>query len=200
MKAHIINLEKRTDRKEQQINECLRVGFEPVIHKGIDGLLEFVKEAPNKRLRGHFGALQSHRNVLKSLKGTAPYHLIIEDDVLFIDDVLESMLSHVSSLPENWSLCYFGGHLHTMENATEEYNDLFWYARNVLGFYCYIIKDDHIDDLLETLESRLWKVDMLAIEYQHKNKNVYMTKKCHAWVRESYSDIAHAVINPDLRY
>lgn len=199
MKAHIINLERRIDRKASQIAECKRVGIEPIIHKAVDGQREFFKMATTRRMRGHFGCLQSHRNVLRAIKGTSNYHLIVEDDVLFIDDVVESIQNHIKQLPEEWTMCYFGGHIHTMENAIEDFNGSFWYARNVLGLYCYVVKDEAIDDILETFESRLWKADMVAIDYQQK-RDVYITKKCHAWVKEDYSDICHEVITPNLKY
>lgn len=199
MIANVINLERRIDRRDSQIKECERVGLVPVIHKAVDGQKEFFNMATTKRLRGHFGCLQSHRNVLKAIKGTAEYHLIIEDDVLFIDDVVSSIKNHIEFLPHDWSMCYFGGHIKTLENAIETFDSVFWYARNVLGLYCYAVKDECIDEILETFEARLWKADMVAIDYQQK-KDVYITRKCHAWVKEDYSDICHEIINPKLKY
>ena len=199
MKVNIINLERRPDRKEEMAAECKSKGLDPIFHIAVDGQKEFFKIESKKRMRGHFGCLQSHRNTLRAVKGTADYHIILEDDVILVDDFAESVKNHISILPDDWSMCYFGGHTKTLEGAVEDFDKDFFYARNVLGLYCYAVNDRYIDEILETLEARLWKADMVAIDYQQK-RDVYISKKCHAWIRESFSDICHEVINPDLKY
>ena len=199
MKANIINLEHRQDRLNEIKIECKREGLEVIRHDGVNGQVAFFKEADNRRMRGHYGCLQSFRNVLKSVKGSADYHLIMEDDVILTDGFVESVRLHMEEAPEDMKILYLGGHLHTLENATEDYNELFYRAKNVLGLYCWIIKDEYVDNLLSVFESRLWKADILAIEFQQLG-GCYMTKKCHAWIRESYSDILHKFNNPNLKY
>jgi GR25 family glycosyltransferase involved in LPS biosynthesis len=199
MKANVINLEHRKDRLKQMKIELLKANLELFRHDGIDGTKVFFNHAVNKRMRAHFGCLQSFRNMLHLVRGTADYHLVMEDDVLLIDDFKKSVEMHLEKIPADWDMLYLGGHVKTLDNAVEEYNELFWKAKNVLGLYCWIIKDSSIDALLEVLNSRLWKADMLAIEFQQKS-NTYMTRTCHAWVRESYSDISFEVIKPKLKY
>jgi GR25 family glycosyltransferase involved in LPS biosynthesis len=199
MNVNVINLDHRTDRLAEMYLEFEKHKLELVRHQGVNGLNVFIKEAKNKRMRGHFGCLQSFRNLLKNIKGTSEYHIIMEDDVILIDDFKDSVLNHIKQAPKDWDMIYFGGHIKTLENAIEEYDDLFWKAKNVLGLYCWVIKDSSIDGLLNIFNSRLWKADILAIEYQNIAK-VYITKKCHAWIRESFSDISQDVISPQLKY
>jgi GR25 family glycosyltransferase involved in LPS biosynthesis len=199
MKANIINLKHRTDRLKEIQSECEREGLELVRHNGVNGQDVFFKQFTNKRMRGHAGCWQSHVNLLNKVKGTAEYHLVIEDDAILCDGFKEKALSYINQLPNDCGLCYLGGSIDLYDNSIRDYNDSFNQALKVLATHCYVIKDSHIDLLLEVLNTRIYKVDVLFTEYQNTNLTL-ISKECLAWQRESFSDIGFKSFTHNTKY
>lgn len=206
MKAHVINLPHRTDRRDAMEEQCRRLGIEPIFFEATNGKVAFPDE-PRKLMRGHFGCLDSHKRLLESLydpkgmsierDGVEIVHLILEDDAVLADDWLEH--AYIGSmekrgLPSNFDILFLGGNITQMENAIEPFNDNFNVARNVLCTHAYKIKNHSIPRLLEVLNSRMWKVDILFTEFQ-KVANCYITKQCLAWQAVSHSDITDQVLD-----
>ena len=188
MIANIINLERRSDRLKQINNECVREGLYLVRHEAVDGQKEFFTRIDTKRMRGHAGCQQSHINLLKRIKGTQEYHLILEDDAELIGDFKIELENTLDKLPKDWTMCYLGGNTYLYENSIEDSDEYFYRALRVMATHCYLVKDDAIDNILNVLESRYHKVDVVLMDYQ-LNNIVYMSKKCLSWQRESMSDI-----------
>lgn len=188
MIANIINLERRPDRKEEMIQECESKGLNPVFHIAIDGQKDFFGKIHTRRMRGHAGCQQSHINLLKRIKGTQDYHLILEDDAVLTDGFKLELDNVLNKLPNDWTMCYLGGNTYLYENSVEDFDEYFYRALRVMATHCYLVKDECIDNILNVLESRYHKVDVMLMEYQLNNV-VYLTKKCLSWQRESMSDI-----------
>jgi GR25 family glycosyltransferase involved in LPS biosynthesis len=184
MKAHIINLPSRLDRRDKMIEVCKREELEYEFHDAINGQRVFFGSAPNKRLRGHFGCLQSHRNLLWEIKGTAKYHLVLEDDAELTEGFLDKVAELV--IPCDYDILYLGGN---SDKVTVPLNESVSIAKNVLTTHAYIVKDKAIDGLLKVLNSRLWKVDVLFTEFQESNLCL-ISNECLAWQRDSYSNIS----------
>lgn len=199
MKANVINLAHRTDRLIQIQNECNREGLELIRHEGVNGQVVFANEFSNKRMRGHAGCWKSHVDILKNIKGKSDYHLVLEDDAVLCDGFKDKLLSYIDKIPEDCGLCYFGGSVNLVENSISDYNDLFSQALKVYSTHCYLIKDSHIDNLLEILNTRIYKVDVLFTEYQAKYLTL-ISKECLSWQRESFSDISFDVLKYNNKY
>lgn len=194
MKANVINLAHRPDRMCEIEMECSREGLDVIRHEAVNGVKLFPDA--DKKLKGHFGCLHSHINLLKKVKGSNEYHLILEDDAILIEG-FEKKIFNLITL--DFDLLYLGGNVFSFENATETFDDKLNIAKNVLCTHAYIIKDESINGLLEVLESRNYKVDVLFTEYQ-KNHNCFITKECLSWQRESYSDIIFNKMTTNLKY
>lgn len=188
MKINVINLPHRTDRlnailfQTEKLNKC-----EVVMHQAVNGQREFFNYATTKRMRGHYGCLQSHRNLLKEVAGKDDIHIVFEDDVVFCDDFTDRMIEAIYNLPKDWSLLYLGGNTFT-ENSTEPYNDIFSIAKEVYTTHAYIINDKYIKELQQVLEQRLGKVDVLFVEFQKKFP-CYIVNEHIAVQSDSVSDI-----------
>jgi GR25 family glycosyltransferase involved in LPS biosynthesis len=198
MKANVINLNYRKDRLKEIQAECSREGLQLVRHEGVNGQKVFFDSFKNKRMRGQAGCWQSHVNLLNKVKGTSEWHLVLEDDEILCDGFKSKVEFYVSKLPTDCGLVYFGGTLNQGE-PIEPYNDLFNQAKYVLGTHCYLIKDTHIDKMLEVLNTRIYKVDVLFTEYQNKYLTL-ISKECLAWQRPSYSDITFINTNYNTKY
>jgi GR25 family glycosyltransferase involved in LPS biosynthesis len=199
MKANVINLIHRTDRLKEIQAEFTREGLELVRHDGVNGQSVFFNAFKNKRMRGHAGCWQSHVNLLNKVKGTANYHLVIEDDAVLCNGFKEKALYYINQLPEDCGLCYFGGSININKNSILYYNDSFNQALKVLATHCYVIKDSHIDLLLKVLNTRIYKVDVLFTEYQNTNLTL-ISKNCLSWQRESFSDIGFEILKYNTKY
>ena len=193
MKAHIINLPHRTDRKEAMIEQCQRLGIKPIFFEATNGKEAFPDE-PRDLMKGHFGCLDSHKRLLSSIYGTAAHHVIFEDDAV-LSDLVPAFIS--VRPPSSYDLIFMGGNTFQMENAVSPWNELFNRAHNVLCTHAYIIQDSAIPKLLEVLNSRQWKVDILFTEFQ-KIANCYITKECLSWQSVSHSDITGKVLDGNI--
>jgi len=197
MNAHIINLKHRTDRRANMQAQCERLGLNPIFFDAVNGHEKYPDE-PRPLMRGHFGCLDSHKQLLESIKGTAYYHLILEDDAVLSDHVSEFVYKTIDTFirAQGTVLCdvlFLGGNITQMPDAVEDtVPSHVWRAKNVLCTHAYIIKDDSINMLLAVLNSRQWKVDILFTEFQ-KIANCYITKECLAWQDVSMSDITGTV-------
>lgn len=194
MKAHVISLPHRQDRRDAMNAQCRRLGIEPIYFEATNGKAAFPSE-PRKLMRGHFGCLDSHKRLLASIKGTLnPHelHLILEDDA-----VLSDFFTNIRfvPLPVPTDLLFVGGNITQMEYAVMPFmNDYVNKANNVLCTHAYFIRDGAIPQLLEVLNSRMWKVDILFTEFQ-KIANCYITKQCLAWQAVSHSDITDQILD-----
>jgi GR25 family glycosyltransferase involved in LPS biosynthesis len=200
MTVHVINLKSRKDRLEHIKKVCDRESLRLSVHEATNGQQYYAKQFPNKRARGHAGCHHSHVTLLKKLRGTADYHVILEDDVELIEgfkDKVERLIYELSS--DDWFMLYLGGNLNVYENPVERCDEHFNYAKKVMGTHAYVVNDAHIDDILEVITERVHKVDVMFMGLQQK-VDVLISKECLAWQRETFSDIGFSVLNVNTKY
>jgi GR25 family glycosyltransferase involved in LPS biosynthesis len=196
MKAHIINLPNRTDRRAEMIDQCSKLGIEPLFFEATNGKEKF-EHIDSRLLRGHYGCLDSHKRLLQSIHGTDKKHLILEDDAVLHYDY-EQAFDGIGWL--DYDIVYLGGNVTQLEGATIPYSITFNRAVNVLCTHAYVIRDSSIPKLLEVLNSRMDKVDILFTEFQKQSK-AFITKKCYAWQAVSHSDITNSLLDGEkLKY
>lgn len=151
MRTYIINLDKRKDRLGQ-----LNCPFEYVRFPAVDGTT--LTDVPLK-LRGHAGCQLSHIGALELLDASGDdYGLILEDDAVFMADFEYRFGKILESLPEDWDLLYLGGWNKRIRMPFTYGIDV---AEEVWQTHAYVIRKKFIQTALETLRSRLWKVDVV---------------------------------------
>lgn len=145
MNAFYINLDSRTDRREQFEEECRKMNL---------SVERFTAVARNP---GGLGCSYSHYNVLKLAKERGyPYVIIFEDDFHFLVSREEFDLV-MSSLPEDFDVVMLSYNL----NKSEPYNDRFGRVLDVQTASGYIVSSKFYDTLLST-----WEIALAEYEKQ----------------------------------
>lgn len=181
-KAFVINLDRRTDRLE-----TLKVPFEYERFSATDGTT--LDEIP-KKMKGHIGCWDSHRRLLtKVLEDKLEQVIVMEDDVEFHPEFQERIDHYLNQLPDDWDLFYFGGW-----NIAEErkmYSERLDVAEKVLTTHAYMIRAKFIPILLEALNARKYKVDVVFCDALTKGK-CFIANPVLAWQKAGYSDITRS--------
>lgn len=188
MIINVINLPHRTDRLNAILyqTECLAPGS-IVVHQAVNGQKEFFEAAVTKRMRGHYGCLQSHRNLLKKVEKETPYHIVFEDDVVLCEDFDKKIQEVLDNLPGDWAIIYLGGNI-VSDGGKTPYNEMFSRAKEVYATHAYIVNNDYVGRLQFKLNERLGKVDVLFIEFQ-KEWSCFIVNDIIATQSDSKSDI-----------
>ncbi len=187
-----INLDHRTDRKENFLNN-----FQD--HNNIIRISgKYEKE------NGAFGCLQSHIKALEYCKNLGDYVLICEDDFKIIDySYTLSKLKQIFESKLEWDIILLSQNL--IEYNNTEYENIIKIkdAQTTSG---YIIKKKYVDTLLSLFKrslnnyknTNLWTcnncVDIIWKELQ-KNDNWYGFLPSIGFQFESYSDIENRITN-----
>lgn len=184
MTRFVINLERRKDRLEQ-LN--LPFGFFRI--EAIDGSI--FTDLPMK-IRSHNGCRLSHIKTLEYIK-KFKYEsaLIFEDDVVLCKDFDNKFEKVLTELPEDWDLLYLGS---WNVGDIKKYSESLNIAETVYCTHGYMIKDKFIDTVLESLKSRIWKVDVLLSEALSKGK-CYVASPVLCWQAPGFSDIENKNTN-----
>jgi GR25 family glycosyltransferase involved in LPS biosynthesis len=160
----IINLKRRTDRKEDMINKLKEqniTNYEFI--EAVDGteqsvIDKFTELKNNKKTRiitsGHFACLLSHIKAIKLAKSRNYSNImILEDDIYFCKNFI-SKLSNL--IIPNYDMIYLGG---IISKKKLFFNDWVRYS-NIMGAYGYILKSNLFDIVLEQLEKLTQYVDV----------------------------------------
>ena len=112
-KGYYINLDRRTDRREQFEAEMLRVGLEGFFERvpGIEAPADIEPMDKHK----YYG--DAHHSVLRRAKEAGHDRIVLfEDDMFFYDgnelsglELVERSLDQLQKFPD-WDVIYFGGH------------------------------------------------------------------------------------------
>jgi GR25 family glycosyltransferase involved in LPS biosynthesis len=171
----IINLKRRTDRKEKMIKRMNKTGitnYEFV--EAINGYEEPYLSMYHKKYRtnmffenpGAFGILLSALKVLVwSVKQNYKKILILEDDAVFHLNFKETFQENIKKIPSTWKLLYFGTSMHKWrlkERCT--YEDGYLTAEgSIPGAFAIGIDSSIFLDLIKyILEARkAWDIDPL---------------------------------------
>jgi hypothetical protein len=164
----IINLTRRSDRKEQMENKLFEANiknFEFIeAFDGIDLQIKnkFIKLKNKKNIQivtsGHFACLLSHIKAIKIAKiRNYSNIMILEDDVYFSNGFIDKLLN--LQIPK-FDMVYLGG---IISKKKLFFND--WGICNkIMGAYCYLLPSHMFDVVLEHLEKLTEYVDILYIK------------------------------------
>jgi len=203
-KIFIINLEYRTDRKEEIIKELKKHNiynyeFFKAIRPGIQDIIEWnnnycdhVKKSfqdPNKFLYyqiGCLGCLKSHVEICKlALERNYKNILILEDDTEFLHN-LDTLDKFSSQINDNYDMLYLcGSHNGPREKITE--NIVKTKKTHTTGSY--LITENAMIYLSENIKSYSKEIDVFYAEEIQSRFNCYCTLPHISKQRDGYSDI-----------
>ncbi len=194
----VINLSHRNDRRQHIVRQFMNMGIDDYFFvEGVNGKKKF-PDVKRANLQGHFGCLESHKKVLNMFT-TLEYEwcIVMEDDCVLDREWTTAILNDV---PSDVELVYFGGNKTLSKKPIEPFNEKFDKAIEVYCTHAYAIRKASIPALLNVLNSRMWKVDVLFTEFQQSHKCL-ITRKCYAWQLNSLSDITGVNLQGDkLKY
>ena len=176
-KIYIINLEHRTDRKDNVIKQLKKEGitnyeFVNAVNGTDSTILKLFKKIRKNSSKigtpGHLGCLLSHRKVLlKAKEDNVNQFMILEDDVILKDGFMDRLNDVV--LPE-WECIYL--------SAPLEEKKLFFNGWARHSKYCtthaMIIKASIIDYLLDLLKDCDDYIDRIYSHTLQKHKKTYL--------------------------
>lgn len=171
-KIYIINLERKTERKELMIRKLAEQGITNYeFFNAIDGKLPEIQQefATYKKngskfvSAGHFACLKSHTAVLRKILNNIDENvLILEDDVIFRDDFLNKLSTY--KIPQ-FDVLYFGGL--TRENKV--YLNGWAETKNAMGLYAYMVNKLNIPKILDIFESCQTYCDRMMVKKIQEN-------------------------------
>ncbi len=178
-KIFIINLPRRTDRKEQMekmLNKFCIGNYEFI--EGIDGKdqeisneFEKLKNLNQTQIvsSGHYGCLLSHIKALElAQKQNLNSVLILEDDVILDNNYYN--LINITKIPNNYDMIYLGGIIPEIK-----FFPLGWAKRDeIMGAYAYLVPSHMYCKILEILHKKIYCVDIAYIECIQSQYSVYI--------------------------
>lgn len=188
-----INLDHRPNRWEEvqkEFNKFNLTGvtrFSAVDGKGLP--------KPHALLDGELGILESNLKLVRhAKKNNLPSFLMLEDDVVFGDEV-NNLDKYMDNIPDDWDMIYFGGN-HRYSHPPKEINETTLKLHYTVAIHCVAIKSTVYDVIESILSKKLKQVDNYYTLVQ-QSFNVYCTKPSIAFQKEGFSDIQNRVVNYD---
>lgn len=187
-KIYCINLDKRPNRWKEGKQEIDKHSLNAVRFSGVNG-------NPNNNIKlngatdGDIGCTLSHYNVIKNAKeNNYNIILVLEDDVIFVDNLNELFDKYIKYVPNNWDMLYFGGnHVGGLVHINKHVAKI----KHTYTTHAYAIKKS-VFGHVELLHGQGQKqVDVYYSEIQ-KIFNCYVFRPHLAWQRDGFSDIQNS--------
>lgn len=165
MKAHVINLAKRTDRWNRFVASAQETGidyirFEAIVPSGED--LKAWRHSP-----GLLGCNLSHKKLWEQFLDTdEPYLFVLEDDARQVEEWDEV-------LPKEFDILYLGGNAKSYAMDNMKRHDRWRIARRVLTTHAYVISRAGAEKALKTpilkeaVDVALWDVQAEGKSYYY---------------------------------
>ena len=213
-KIFVINLEYRTDRKEQMIVELQKHNitnyeFFKAVRPSIQDIIDWnsnycqhVKSSFNKHYKflyyqiGCLGCLKSHVEVCKlALERKYKNILILEDDTEFIYS-LEELSKYSKQINDNYDMLYLcGSHLGKKEKVQE--NIMKVNRTHTTGSY--LITENAMKFLVNNIDSYTKEIDVFYADEIQTNFKCFCTSPHIARQRVGYSDIQQEIVSYSLK-
>jgi glycosyl transferase family 25 len=205
-KIYYINLENRTDRKEQFLNNFTKYDIENINRiERIDA----IKTPEN----GAVGCLLSHIKALETAqKDNTDIVLICEDDLQLDIEKTNKVIDYIVDNISNWDVILLAHNIIEKQNLNHKiHNNIeiikILDSQTASG---YVVNKNYIDKLLNNLKSSYnsYKKDNIWKPYEHANDQCWKTlQKKDNWFatipsigfqRGSHSDIQNKYVNYEL--
>lgn len=195
-KIFYINLERRPDRNKEIIEELKRFNIDAERFNAVDSALI---NKPDNWIdnRGSYACLQSHLEILKMSK-ILGYNkiLILEDDVIFNNNINDIIELYFNEVPEDWDILYLSGnHNEHCGYSINKISDHIIKCNMTYSTHSYAVDSKMYDYLIEILDNGTKPIDVIYSDIQ-KVKNCYSFYPGISSQRNGYSDI----INNDVDY
>lgn len=207
-KIYCINLDRRPDRWEDNcLPQFKKIGLDVERFSATDG-----KEL--KLPQGHVYSAElagsySHLNVLKEAKkNNVEKLLLLEDDVVFTENVNELFNNVINNVPTDWDYLFFGGnHIGGFQQISDGVSKLNRsYAIHACGVKSsgYDVMIQHLENKINTVMSDLSVTHKpsVAADYflgdLHRVLNTYCFIPHLAWQLDGHSDIQNAHMDYDF--
>lgn len=180
-KIFYINLDKDTDRNQKMIEQFEKHNIHN--YERISGTLienvpdisfwrNFNQDVTNEKyVKGGLGCRNSHWRIMQtSLERNYTKILILEDDVIFTEDINEVFNKNLDTF-SNWDMVYFGG--------TEEHH----FNGQIVGAFAYALNRKLIEEIYYMLPSSGMEVDnfyakvLYHMSYNYNEIGKYQIKK-----------------------
>lgn len=189
-KIYCINLERRSDRWEECLNEFSKHNLIVDRYNAIDGNdIESVSGLSNSQI----ATVHSHLEVLKKAKkDNLSNVLVLEDDIEFHEDFDSIFDKWNLEIPEDWDIIFFGGN-HAANNPwspgeLKKISEHVYKVTHCLALHCYAVKNTVYDKLISVLSEFNNPADNAIAKIQ-KEVNCYVIRPHIAWQRPSHSDL-----------
>tara|TARA_R110002096_G_scaffold82501_1_gene192008 strand:+ start:234 stop:875 length:642 start_codon:yes stop_codon:yes gene_type:complete len=190
-KVYLINLATRPDRLQRvkERLECLDIKYERL--EAIDGkTIE-----PHHHLKpGEVGCNMSHVSALRDAKrNNYGSILILEDDVVFKEDILERFNEGYKRVPDDWEIIFLGGdHIRPPTKISEHIVK----CNFTFNTHAYIIRDVAYEKLLAKAKRMSAQIDTVYARMQILGKvKAYGFYPWLANQEDGYSDVQDRDIN-----
>ena len=161
-----INLDKRTDRKEQIEGELRRMGID-----------QFERFPAVKHAEGAIGCAHSHLNVLKEAKERGyPSILILEDDFEFVVPKEEFWRAIEAVKDVDYDVIMLGYAL----NSHEDYNDTLLKVLDAQTASAYLVNSGFYDALIKNYEEAIPKFEATGEHWKYANDQSWKTLQPHS--------------------
>jgi GR25 family glycosyltransferase involved in LPS biosynthesis len=198
---YCINLDRRPDKWKNCLLEFEKHDIVVERITAIDGnpnneIKNEIKE-PYVYKPGIIGCALSHLKIVKdALENNYKNILILEDDIVFEEEVNYKFSEYINKIPLDWQLLYFGGN-HLGEHFTE-INDNVFKITNTYTTHCIGMKNEFFKKFIARVELSIdYPIDVIYAELQ-KSNSAYCFKPHLAWQRKGFSDIDNAYVDYDI--
>ena len=192
-KIYCVNLDKRKDRWEQAQVQFKKHNLEVERFSAIEGNPDNI---PTKIVSGHVGCVLSHYNIIKKAsENNLNQILILEDDVVFSENLQDDFKKLIKQVPEDWDMLYFGGNHNgiPLEMVDENVAKI----QKTYTTHAYAIRKPVYEVVLKMFPKLKHEVDVMYSLLQG-SFNCYVFRPHLAWQKDGYSDILNKEVNYDF--
>lgn len=195
-----INLDKRSDRKEEFVQEMEKIGW---IAERFSG---FYYDPP----KGIVGCTKSHLEVLKLAKHRGYKNVLIcEDDLVWLEskEVVKEELDKLFKNEIEFDVCFLAYNNQTIDCEYSPKYDFLIKTLYCTTASCYLVNDHYYDKLIELYEVTLPLLDSTMQHWIYANDQVWKTlqerdkwfcfSKRLAKQRDGFSDNANKIVSYD---
>ena len=198
--VYYINLDYREDRRKLFEQRSLDTGINAKRFSGIvpeDGLYDKIESNQKyTRRKWKVGCTLSHQAIVREAKERGLGNvLIFEDDCIFLDGFITKAQLCVNDLKEQeWDLMYFGG----QPNQYATYcTDNLGQIKNggIYSTHAYAINHSFYDKMLNVGPEHFDTIDILYLNYESSQRNLFVSKDILAIQDFTYSDLWDTYVN-----
>ena len=184
-KTYLINLASREDRLQRAKKRLGDLDIKYERFEAIDG--KTIEHHPHLK-PGEVGCYISHLNILKDAKqNNYQSILILEDDVVFENNMLEKFYSGYKHIPDDWEMIYLGANHNQPPTRINEY---VVECNHAFTTSAIIIRGSVLERLLAESRNMTKQIDVVYADLQATKK--LKAYAFHPWLmyqEDGYSDI-----------